>query len=188
MSQTHQATSLLERSEPLAVLARALAAARVAGQLVSLAGEAGIGKSSLLRAFAERHAGEARVLWGHCEALGTPRPLGPLLDIAAAAGGATAAAIATGRPRHELFAALIDDLADRAYPVVVVFEDVHWADEASFDLLQYVGRRIARTRAGVVITWRDDEVGADHPIHRVLGGLPHPDVHRIHLRGLSLEA
>jgi tetratricopeptide (TPR) repeat protein len=54
-------------------------------------------------------------------------------------------------------------------PTVAVIEDVHWADEATRDLLVYVARRIAEVNALVVVTYRDDEVGGDHPLRQVLG-------------------
>jgi DNA-binding CsgD family transcriptional regulator/tetratricopeptide (TPR) repeat protein len=179
---------LLEREESLAVLTRAFDGAGHTGQLVAVSGEAGIGKSSLLQAFAGRVASKARVLWGYCEALGTPRPLGPLLDMAPALGGRTADALAAGAPRHDVFAAFITDLMEPGAPIVAFFEDVHWADEATLDLLHYLGRRINHTRAVVVVSWRDHEVGADHSIHRVFGDWPHASVHRIPLRPLSLAA
>jgi DNA-binding CsgD family transcriptional regulator len=184
--------TLLERDDSFAVLACALKAAQTTGQLVAVCGEAGIGKSSLLQAFGGRDATMARVLWGYCEALGTPRPLGPLLDMAPGLEGRTAEALAARAPRHDLFAAFVDDLtqsaAQSATPIVTVFEDIHWADVATLDLLQYVGRRISHTRAVVVVSWRDEEVSADHAMHRVLGEWPHAAVHRIQLRPLSLPA
>jgi len=180
--------ALVEREASLAVLERALGAARTIGQIVTVSGEAGIGKSSLLQTFAGRGAAGARVLWGYCEALGTPRPLGPLLDMAPALGGLTAEALAAGSPPHDVFAAFIGDLARRGPPIVAVFEDVHWADEATLDLLKYAGRRISQTRAVIVVSWRDDEVDADHSIHRVLGDWPHAAVHRIELQRLSIAA
>ncbi len=179
--------TLLERDEPLAALSRAFDAARESGRLVAVCGEAGIGKSSLLHAFAERHQ-PAAFFWGGCEALGTPRPLGPLTDIAPQLGGATADLIARGAPRHEVFAAFVSDLADRPPVVATIFEDIHWADEATLDLLTYVGRRIHRTRALLIVTWRDDEVSADHVIHRMLGEWPHRAVKRLQLCPLSLGA
>ena len=181
------AMPLIEREDALAVLAHAIGLARATGQLVSVSGEAGVGKSSLLRAFAAREAPAIRVLWGYCEALGTPRPLGPLLDLAPGLGGRTAKALAAGSPPHDVFAAFVEDLARPASPIVAVFEDVHWADEATLDLLQYVGRRISHTRAVVAVSWRDDEVSADHPIYRVLGDW-RGGLHRIELRPLSVVA
>ena len=188
MGGTTDVTTLLERSEPLAMLRDVLDASRTSGQLVTVCGEAGIGKSSLLRAFADRESSGAGVLWGVCEALGTPRPLGPLLDIAGSLEGRTGDTLASGSPRHEVFAAVVEDLTRRTSPVVIVFEDVHWADAATFDLLQYLGRRIRPARAMVVVTWRDDEVSADHAIHRVVGEWPHASVHRLRLLPLSLAA
>ena len=74
---------LLERDAPLdALLAAARRAAAGRGSMVLLEGEAGIGKTSLLREFTARVDSGCRVLWGWCEALFTPRPLGPLQDMA----------------------------------------------------------------------------------------------------------
>ena len=58
------------------------------GSLVLVEGEAGAGKTALVRHFCERHSGRSRLLWGACDALFTPSPLGPILDIAHAAGSA----------------------------------------------------------------------------------------------------
>lgn len=178
--------ALLERDDALATLRRALDAVRASGQLVSIAGEAGIGKSSLLRTFAAE-AGGARVVWGYCEALFTPRPLGPLLDMAPLLDGRSHDALAASRTPHDVFTAFVADLSPPAAPVVAIFEDVHWADEATLDLLQFVGRRIAATRAVVVVSWRDDEVPADHPLHRVLADWAGQS-HRLRLAPLSIDA
>src|SRR5207253_4014592 len=67
-------------------------------------------------------------------------------------------------------------------------EDVHWAHEATLDLLKYAGRRIDRRRARLVITWRDDEVRLDRAIHRLLGDWRHDTTLRIQLRPLSVDA
>lgn len=180
--------SLLERDDALATLQRALGAARTTGQLVSVAGEAGIGKSSLLRAFADLRPPNGRVVWGYCEALFTPRPLGPLLDMAPSLGHHAAEALAEGRPPHVVFAGVVADLGAADSPAIAAFEDVHWADEATLDLLQFVGRRIEQTRAVIVISWRDDEVGAEHPLRRVLAAWPTAATHRIRLGPLSVDA
>src|SRR5215467_3167116 len=139
--------TLLERDEPLAALKQALELTRHHGSLVAISGEAGIGKSSLLEAFARNEREGAEFLWGRCDAIKTPSPLGPLFDIAAGLGLNTARDLHTSGPRHELFATVVDDLARRIHPVVVIFEDVHWADEATMDLIQYMGRRIDHTAA-----------------------------------------
>jgi hypothetical protein len=162
--------ALLERGALLAALDRSLAdAAAGAGSMALLAGEAGIGKTTLVRAFCDRHHADARVLWGACDALRTPRPL---YDIARLAGAGLAAAMTGGEvSRHERFTAFLDTLVSPLRPVVSVIEDVHWADEATLDLLVFVARRVAGTHAVVVVTHRDDEVGPDHPLRPVLGHL-----------------
>jgi DNA-binding CsgD family transcriptional regulator/tetratricopeptide (TPR) repeat protein len=179
--------TLLERDEPLAALSHALETSRARGQFFCVSGEAGIGKTSLLRALAAREGRTARFLWGACEALSTPAPLAPLFDVAAGLDGEFEALLASAAPRHHVFAAFVTQLAQHV-PSVVVFEDVHWADEATLDLLRYVGRRMHRITALIVLTWRADQVGADHPLHRVLGDLPAGSCHRIELRPLSYAA
>jgi len=118
--------------------------------------------------------GQARFLLGVCDPLFTPRALGPLSDIARQTGGWLAELLAAGGPREAVFAAFLDQLAQGSRPqvVVVVVEDAHWADEATLDLLVFLGRRLERTRALLLVTYRDDEVGADHPLRGVLGALP----------------
>jgi DNA-binding CsgD family transcriptional regulator/tetratricopeptide (TPR) repeat protein len=108
--------------------------------------------------------------------------------MATALGGRTADGLRASVSRHELFAAFVDDLASRRRPAVVIFEDVHWADGATLDLLLYVGRRIARARALLIVTWRDDEVDLDHPMRRVLGEWPPDATIRLQLQPLSVAA
>jgi predicted ATPase len=179
---------LLER-EPLraALAARVAEAAQGRGSLVLVIGEAGIGKSALVRDVCEAHAGRIRVLGGACEALRTPRPLGPLRDIARTAGGALARLVAEDAPRHRMFTALLDVL--EAAPAMVVLEDVHWADDATLDLLLFLGRRIVDTRGVVVATLRDEEVDRDHRLRVVLGDLATaPAVVRLPVPPLSRPA
>ena len=154
--------ALLERERCLADLGEWLgAAANGGGCIALLGGEAGVGKSSLLHEFSNRY-GHARVLWGACDALFTPRPLSPLHDIARQTRGALSAVVNSGASREEIFSAALDELERTA--ALVVFEDMHWADEATLDLLKYLGRRIHRTHAMLVVTYRDDEVGPRHPL------------------------
>ncbi|MBX3634707.1 MAG: AAA family ATPase [Rubrivivax sp.] len=163
--------TLLERDDMLAQLqAQWREAAAGPGRLVFVEGEAGIGKTSLLRAFASRLDRRVPLRWGACEAMLAPEPLGVLEDIAQQCPHARLNALArAGAERSHLFAAFVDLLAETAG--VVVLEDVHWADQATLDLLRYAGRRIRRTRSLLVASLRSDEIGAAHPLRVVLGDL-----------------
>lgn len=165
---------LLERTSYLRTLGEyATEARRGDGRLVLVSGESGMGKTALLDEF--RHEqNEARWLWGACDGLFTPRPLGPLFDVGAqleTQAGELATLCRQGAARDRLFAALLADLDAHAALTVVVIEDVHWADEATIDLLSFLGRRLARRAALVLVTYRDDELGEDHPLRRALGDL-----------------
>jgi DNA-binding CsgD family transcriptional regulator/tetratricopeptide (TPR) repeat protein len=179
---------LLERSGPLEELARlATEAAAGRGRLVLLGGEAGVGKTTLVRHFTHGLPGRVRRLWGACDALSLARPLGPLVDVAPALGVAFARLLEEEAPRARLFAALRDVLG--ASTQVAVFEDVHWADDATLDLLRYLGRRLDTTRTLLVATYRDDEVGSQHPLRVALGDLATSEaVRRLKLEALTPEA
>ena len=97
-----------------------------------VSGEAGIGKTVLVRRFAREAAAQARVLVGACDDLVTPRTLGPFRDMARETGGPLAEAAEPGAGREAVFAAVHQELAGR--PTVLVVEDVHWADDATLDL------------------------------------------------------
>ena len=155
------------------------------GRLVLVGGEAGIGKTSLVERFAETHKSKARVLWGACDALLTPRPLGPLYDIAQQTQGRLLALLQDEAPRAPIFSAVLDEMTNGREPSIAVIEDVQWADEATLDLLKFLGRRISRTHCLLVVTYRDDEVGAEHPLRLVLGDLPSRLVARMGLPPLS---
>jgi DNA-binding CsgD family transcriptional regulator/tetratricopeptide (TPR) repeat protein len=165
-------TDLLERTAQLGTLAESCAAvaATGTGRLVLVHGEAGIGKTALVRRFCDEHAGSARVLRGACDPLFTPRPLGPILDIAAGGGAELAGLDPEEAQPYEVAAALMAEL--RAHePTVLVVEDLHWADEATLDIVRIIGRRIETVPALVVATYRDDELDRAHPLRIVLGEL-----------------
>ncbi len=161
---------LVEREQALKSLRDVLQEAAVRGKVALVAGEAGVGKTSVLRAAAREHGTRGPVWWGICDALETPSPLAPLFDMARENKPRFSASM-TG-PRPALFEAVLDELRLAAAPVLVVFEDAHWADDATLDLLKFLGRRIDRTHAVLAISYRDDEVGMSHPLRRVLGELP----------------
>jgi predicted ATPase len=181
---------LLERELSLRALNAAFAeAAKGSGRVVLIGGEAGIGKTSLVEHFTQELHHAACVLWGACDDLFTPRPLGPLHDVALQLSGDFMRLLDAETNRATLFAAFLADVQHQARPTVIVFEDVHWADEATLDLLKFIGRRIQRVRALLVITYRDDELGARHPLRLLLGDLATSTaVQRLMLEPLSIEA
>jgi DNA-binding CsgD family transcriptional regulator len=163
--------ALLERSRQLAVLDELLDGVVESreGRLALVRGEAGAGKTALVQAFCEQRDSTARALWGSCEALFAPRALGPFADVARVTGGALEDLVDAGARPHELLDALATVVMPR--PTVVVLEDLHWADEATLDLLRLLGRRIESVRALVVATYRDDELAPAHPLRIVVGEL-----------------
>ena len=147
---------LLERGAALAVLAGyADEARRGDGRLVLVAGEAGVGKSALVEQL-HHDLTEARWSWGACDGLFTPRPLGPLFDLAAQLGGELDELCRAGAVREDLFRALLRQVGEPGALNVLVVEDVHWADEASIDLLRFLGRRLWDAPVLLIATYRDD--------------------------------
>ncbi len=180
---------LLERGPFLQTLAEYAGQARQGtGRLVLVSGESGMGKTMLLEAFQDSSP-DARWLWGGCDGLLTPRPLGPLFDIAAQVGGELADLCRDGAPRDQMFTAFLTELGTGAPFTVAVLEDVHWADEATADLLSFLGRRLSRSPVLLVVTYRDDELAPDHPLRMVLGDLAtQRATRRMKLPPLSREA
>jgi DNA-binding CsgD family transcriptional regulator/tetratricopeptide (TPR) repeat protein len=163
--------ALLERDSTLASLHGYAAQARAGnGRLVLVAGEAGVGKSALIERF-QRELPDSRWWWGTCDGLFTPRPLGPLLDLADQFGGRLAELCRAGADREKLFHALLLELSPADALDVVVIEDVHWADDATLDLLRHLGRRLRDLSVLLVATYRDDALPAGHPLRLVLGDL-----------------
>jgi len=162
---------LVERESALAELAgRARRAQTGDGGLVLVAGEAGVGKTALLEQLARDLPG-ARWSWGACDGLFTPRPLGPLFDVAAQLGGPIEELCRAGAGRDELFSALLRQLSEPGVLDVIVIEDVHWADEATIDLLLFLGRRLKTAPALLIASYRDDSLAADHRLRIALGDL-----------------
>jgi ATP/maltotriose-dependent transcriptional regulator MalT len=178
---------LFERAADLAALEEAVASVRTsgAGSLALVSGEAGIGKTSLVRALCGRAAVD--VLWGSCEPLFTPRPLGPFVDLAEAAGGSLAARIDEVSGPADLTSALVQELRRRG-PAVLVVEDLHWADEATLDVVRMLARRVESLPMLLVLTYREEGVDRMHPVRVVLGELPARVQVRLPLAPLSQAA
>lgn len=180
---------LLERSDTLDHLRLLLTLAESGiGHLLFLGGEAGVGKTTLMKELADS-TGAAKVLWGGCDPLSTPRPLGPLLDMARDAGEEVVASIRNQSPREQVFQTFLESLRFGGGPTLMVLEDLHWGDEASLDLVRFLGRRASALPALMVVTYRIDEVDPRHPLTRVMGDLATASaVSRRRLEALSKAA
>ena len=178
---------LLERDAQITELVALLdATATSGGRVVLVRGEAGIGKTTLINRFADGVAGRARVAVGYCDDLLTPRPFGPLWDIARSVPSLMRPL--TDGDHAAVMQSTLDLLLETSSPMVMVLEDTQWADGATLDLITYLGRRIGRSNGILLVSYRDVEVDADHPLRRVIGELPMSDVIRMPLQRLSAAA
>jgi DNA-binding CsgD family transcriptional regulator/tetratricopeptide (TPR) repeat protein len=179
--------ALLERAAQVSTLHATVAAAAAGrGCVVLLSGEAGIGKTSLVRTFIGGTDASTRILAGACDDLRVRRPLGPLRDAARGTGGPLEHAL-DGDAMEPVFAAAVTELG-RGRATVLVVEDVHWVDDATLDVLRHLTRRIEGVPAVLVLTFRADEVGPAHPLGALLGDLGSVPVRRIQLPPLSASA
>ena len=157
-----RAVTLLERAGQLELLAACEAdvRARSRGRFVLVAGEAGIGKTALVRAFCE---GRPRGAVGRLRRALHATPAWPA---ARHRRGGRAGRSPPWSPRARrpatLVAALAAELRARS-PTIVVLEDLHWADEATLDVVRLLARRIESLPALVIATYRDDELGPRAP-------------------------
>ena len=183
---SREVDTLLERDDALRELREALDRARTGqGSALFVSGEAGIGKTSLVKRFCDSADPRTRVLAGACDALSTPRPLGPLLDLAED-GDALFDLVRLGAPPSDVFSTLVEFLADK--PTILVIEDIHWADEATLDVLRLLVRRVETLSVLVVVTHRDDQLDRAHPVRILLGDLANvSEVGRVRLDALSAD-
>jgi ATP/maltotriose-dependent transcriptional regulator MalT len=180
---------LLERHQQLEILNQCFQDASASeGKLVLIAAEAGLGKSSLVERFASEHRRDARVLWGACDGFSTHRALSPIHEIASQTTGPGRYDTAAYESRDFLFTSLLEEFS-RTDPVrIVVLEDMHSADEATLDFVRFLARRIQRTSAVFVATFRYDELTSKHPVRLALGELTGHHVVRMRLAPLSVDA
>jgi predicted ATPase/DNA-binding CsgD family transcriptional regulator len=179
----------LEREGALAELAAARdAAARGRGRVVFVVGEPGIGKTSLVSRFVQGLGAGERVLLGTCDDLSIPRPLGPVRDLAGSVSPPLAEALAAGAAPHEIQTLLVAELELPPRPTVLVLEDVHWADDATFDAITVLGRRIGSLPALLVLTLRAGEAPPGHPLHAAIGAIRADDSVVLELAPLSAAA
>ena len=189
-SSPYERSELFERSRQLATLGESLAAvvSSAQGRLVLGGGRGRSRKDGSCVTFCEEHGGSARILSSACDALFTPRPLGPLLDVAEVTGGEFEKLVDGGARPHEVAAALMGELRTRA-PTILVIEDLHWADDATLDVVKLLVRRIEGAPALILASYRDDELDRAHPLRLVLGGFATGQaVERLKLEPLSPAA
>lgn len=182
---------MLERDAELTLLIAAAQRLRSGeGGVAVLSGEAGIGKSTLVDAFLDALPDGLRVLRGWCDDLVTAHPLGPIREAVRGRPGGLAigpgldAALAAGDV-PEVLAGLTEALG-HGRPAVLVVEDLHWADDATLDVLGYLARRHERLRLLLVGTLRPED-SSSPALRRFLGDLPTAAL-RIGLSPLSRDA
>lgn len=179
---------LIERGESLQTLRQlAVDAGTGSGAIALLFGEAGIGKTTLLQAFRSQNQNEYCFLWGGCDALLTPRILGPVHDMSADLGDEIKAILHSDASTTRLLPKLVDRLAAIDQPVVMIFEDAHWADNATLDLLKCLGRRISALNVLLIISYRHDETDPTHSLTNLIGEFPQGNTTRVELSAISAE-
>jgi DNA-binding CsgD family transcriptional regulator len=180
---------LLERQDSLKELSQLVKNVKAGeGRTVLLSGEAGIGKTSLIKYFTRGLNPDIEILWGNCDALFTPRPLGPLYDIAYQMKSNLIKMIENEEKRVSIFSAFLNYLENKSNLKIVIVEDIHWADESTLDLIKFLARRINRTHSILILSYRDEEIDSGHPLRSILGNLPHSETTRIRLYPLSETA
>jgi DNA-binding CsgD family transcriptional regulator len=180
---------LIERAGVLSLLKNHLdTVAEGEGHCIFISGEAGIGKTTLVKKFCNEQQQDCLFYLGACDALFTPRPLAPVYDIIWQVRRDLWPNSHTIEERSELFLKLFHELKHKKETIVIVFEDVHWADEATLDFIKFLARRIGQLRCLFILTYRDNETNAGHPLRNVIGALSPGVFTRIQLQPLSREA
>jgi DNA-binding CsgD family transcriptional regulator len=183
------ATDLLEREPALQLMQQALLQACAGqGRCIVVSGEAGIGKTRLVAALRERAQQPLRWLQAGCDALHTPRPLGPLVDLAASFPLVLADALHAGRTYNGLFPSLLTWLRRSDPTSVLVIEDLHWADEATLDGIRYLGRRLADAGFLLIVTLRREQLDTQGPVRQTLAALAGSAAVHVDLAPLSPDA
>ncbi|GAA1592866.1 AAA family ATPase [Kribbella sancticallisti] len=174
---------LLERDRPIAELLAALD--HPGGSVALVTGEAGIGKTSVVRSFLDHLPEGVRSFRGACDDLLTPPVLGPLREAFRGSGGAAEKAL-SGGSLDVVLEGITADVSGSKLSVLVI-EDVHWADDVTIDVLRYLARRLDRTRLLLVLSYRPDAVDRTS-LRALLGDLRGDRIIRVELPPLSLAA
>ncbi|MEP1537286.1 MAG: AAA family ATPase [Paracoccaceae bacterium] len=176
---------IVERNAELASLTEALRSVSLGGgQLVLVRGEAGIGKSTFIEHFVSENSAQHRTAFAWCDPLNTPRPLGPVRDLVAAVNLNDTKKLEESN-YFEGFVAQVQKVQE---PLVLVIEDLHWADQKSLDWLMYVGRRLSQLPVLLIGSYRDEEVSLAHSLQHALTTISAARKTIIDLPALSLDA
>src|SRR5690349_8867950 len=184
------------RETQLGALCSAIEAAEFGERVLALvAGEPGIGKTRLIAEVTARVS--PRVLWATCwEGDGAPAywPWLQLVRELAADGDTRTAVLLDQAPtpelgvdaRFRLFDAVAGSIAEtsRTRPLVLVLDDLQWADEASIRLLEFLVRDTRPRRLAIIGAYRDTDLDRAHPLARGLAGLVRDGLH-VSLGGLG---
>ena len=181
--------TLIERDEFLASLQKHYANVETGeGRCILLSGEAGIGKTALVKAFCKQQYGNSNIFQGACDNLFTPRPLAPLYDILWQVNKERWPVSSAIESRSALFANIFQELKAKKGKLLIVFEDIHWADEGTLDFIRFFAKRIYQLPCLFILTYRDNEIHSNHPLRNVLGQLPPDSFTKMFLIPLSKEA
>jgi len=149
-----------------------------------LSGEAGFGKTSLLHAGLDTLDHKWRVLLATSEPLDVPAAFSPLYDLIADLPSELEHDIRSGTGRMPVYLGMLDLVKNDR--VVLVLEDVHWADEATLGLVRYLGKRMGATQSVLIVTFRSEEINVNPPLRLVVADLG-PSAIRIELPALTVS-
>ncbi len=181
--------TLIERDEFLASLQQHFVNVENGeGRCILLSGEAGIGKTALVKAFCKQQHDNSNIFQGACDNLFTPRPLAPLYDILWQVNKERWPVSSAIESRAALFANIFQELSAKKGKLLIVFEDVHWADEGTLDFIRFFAKRIYQLPCLFILTYRDNEIHSNHPLRNVLGQLPPDSFTKMPLVPLSKQA
>jgi DNA-binding CsgD family transcriptional regulator/tetratricopeptide (TPR) repeat protein len=199
------------REEELARLAATAHLARTSGQLVVVGGDAGVGKTRLITEATSRWraGGGAAVIGGCVDVGGMGVGYAPLREVVRRlrseldadlvdsllhevapgllpllSGGSAHTVAQDAVLAHAL--SLLEAIGDLHSGLMVVFEDLHWADASTRDLVAFLARTIGTAKVVLVLTYRIDDLHSRHPLRPLLAELSRsPAVEQLSLSGMS---
>lgn len=183
---------LLEREDAVQDFINIAQQAKLSGKVLLISSEAGIGKTSLLEHMRMESRIDSKMIWSGCDPLFTPQPYAPFTEIAHSFPPALLTLLESNdsptKIANKIASTLYTGLEQLPKPIILVIEDMHWADHATLDLLKFLVRRISFVKCLLCLTYREDEVTPKHPFSSVLSLCPSAHTCRIQLQALSLKA